>query len=45
MSAKIKEARLIFLFEAIQRGTMRGAAEAMDIAPSAVSRQITLLEE
>jgi DNA-binding transcriptional LysR family regulator len=45
MPEKIKEARLVFLFEAIQRGTMRAAAEALDIAPSAVSRQITLLEE
>jgi DNA-binding transcriptional LysR family regulator len=45
MLEKIKEARLVFLFEAIQRGSMRAAAEALNIAPSAVSRQISLLEE
>jgi DNA-binding transcriptional LysR family regulator len=45
MSEKIKETRLAFLFEAIQRGSIRAAAEAMNTAPSAVSRQITLLEE
>jgi DNA-binding transcriptional LysR family regulator len=45
MLDKIKEARLVFLFEAIQRGSMRAAAEALNIAPSAVSRQISLLED
>jgi DNA-binding transcriptional LysR family regulator len=45
MFNKLKEARLVFLFEAIQRGTVRAAAEALNIAPSAVSRQISLLED
>ncbi|MEI7613261.1 MAG: LysR family transcriptional regulator [Betaproteobacteria bacterium] len=45
MPEKIKEARIVFLFEAIQRGSMRAAADALGIAPSAVSRQIALLEQ
>jgi len=45
MSEQIKEARIGFLFEAIQRGSMRAAADALNIAPSAVSRQIALLEQ
>jgi DNA-binding transcriptional LysR family regulator len=45
MAETIKEARLVFLYEAIQRGSVRAAAEALNIAPSAVSRQISLLEQ
>ena len=45
MAEQIKETRLAFLFEAIQRGSMRAAADALGIAPSAISRQIALLEE
>lgn len=45
MGETFNEARLIYLFESIQRGTMRAAADALNIAPSAVSRQIALLEE
>ena len=45
MTEQIKEARIVFLFEAIQRGSMRAAADALNIAPSAVSRQIALLEQ
>lgn len=45
MAEQIKDGRIVFLFEAIQRGSMRGAAEALNIAPSAVSRQIALLEQ
>lgn len=45
MYEKINEARIVFLFESIQRGTMRAAADALNIAPSAVSRQIALLEQ
>lgn len=45
MYETLNEARLIYLFESIQRGTMRAAADALNIAPSAVSRQVALLEE
>ena len=45
MSEAIKEARIVYLFEAIQRGSLRAAADALGIAPSAVTRQITLLEQ
>lgn len=45
MSETIKEARIVYLFEAIQRGSLRAAADALGIAPSAVTRQITLLEQ
>ncbi len=45
MYGNLNEARLVYLFESIQRGTMRAAADALNIAPSAVSRQIALLEE
>ena len=39
------EQRLIYLYEAVKCGTIRAAAEKMAIAPSAISRQIALLEE
>ncbi len=45
MHEDIQETRLIYLFESIQRGTMRAAADALNVAPSAVSRQIALLEQ
>ena len=45
MSEQIKEARIAFLFEAVQRGSMRAAADSLGLAPSAVSRQIALLEQ
>lgn len=45
MLEDIQETRLIYLYESIQRGTMRAAADALNVAPSAVSRQIALLEQ
>ena len=45
MHETLNEARIIYLFESIQRGTMRAAADALNIAPSAVSRQVALLEQ
>ena len=45
MSDIIRDARIVFLFESVQRGTMRAAAEALNVAPSAVTRQIALLEQ
>src|SRR5690606_36997992 len=40
-----QDSRCIYLYEAVMRGTIRAAAERLGIAPSAVSRQISLLEE
>ena len=45
MPEQIKETRIVFLFEAIRHGSIRAAADALNVAPSAVSRQIALLEE
>ena len=45
MPEQIKESRIVFLFEAIRHGSIRAAADALNVAPSAVSRQIALLEE
>ena len=36
--------RVRYLYEAVRFGTLRAAADYLDLAPSAVSRQITLLE-
>ncbi|VVE00917.1 LysR family transcriptional regulator [Pandoraea morbifera] len=44
MTPAINESRLAYLYEAVQCGTVRAAADRLDIAPSAVSRQIALLE-
>ncbi|VVD85165.1 LysR family transcriptional regulator [Pandoraea anhela] len=44
MTPTINENRLSYLYEAVQCGTVRAAADRLDIAPSAVSRQIALLE-
>ncbi len=45
MVDKINENRLVYLYESIRGGTMRAAADKLNVAPSAVSRQIALLEE
>ncbi len=37
--------RLRYLFEAVRCGTMRAASEALDVAPSSISRQISQLED
>jgi DNA-binding transcriptional LysR family regulator len=42
---KLNEQRLSYFFEAVQCGSVRAAADKLDIAPSAVSRQIALLEQ
>ena len=42
---EIKEQRLAYLYEAVSLGTVRAAADKLNLAPSAVSRQIALLEE
>ncbi len=40
-----QDGRVRYLFEAVACGSVRAAAEKMGIAPSAVSRQISLLED
>lgn len=42
---ELNDTRLRVLFEAHRCGSMRAASEAMDVAPSSVSRQIAALEE
>ncbi|ODS24487.1 LysR family transcriptional regulator [Candidatus Endobugula sertula] len=42
---QINEKRVAYLYEAINRGSIRAAADKLNTAPSAVSRQIALLEE
>lgn len=42
---EINEKRVSYLFEAVNLGTIRAAADKLNVAPSAVSRQISLLEE
>ncbi|GLU31557.1 LysR family transcriptional regulator [Trinickia caryophylli] len=45
MANSLTESRIAYFFEAVRCGTIRAAADWLDVAPSAVSRQITLLEE
>lgn len=40
-----QDSRCVYLYEAATRGTIRAAAERLGVAPSAVSRQISLLED
>lgn len=45
MAELIHESRIAYLYEAVRCGTVRAAADWLDVAPSAVSRQISLLEQ
>lgn len=45
MDAPLDHHRLHYLYEAVRLGSVRAAAEALDINPSVVSRQIALLEK
>jgi DNA-binding transcriptional LysR family regulator len=45
MAETVNDSRIPYLYEAVRCGTVRAAADFLDVAPSAVSRQITLLEE
>lgn len=45
MARTLTDSRIVYLYEAVRRGSIRAAADGLDIAPSAVSRQITLLEK
>jgi DNA-binding transcriptional LysR family regulator len=40
----LTESRIVYFYEAVRCGTIRAAADALNVAPSAVSRQIGLLE-
>ncbi len=42
---EINAKRVAYLYEAVSMGTVRAAADKLNVAPSAVSRQIALLEE
>lgn len=41
----LQENRIKFFFEAVQHGSVRAAADYLNVAPSAVSRQISHLEQ
>ncbi len=41
----INEKRVAYFYEAVILGTIRAAADKLNVAPSAVSRQISMLEE
>lgn len=45
MAETLTESRIVYFFEAVRCGTIRAAADWLNVAPSAVSRQIGLLEE
>ncbi|MEK6316144.1 MAG: LysR family transcriptional regulator [Burkholderia gladioli] len=45
MSDTLTDSRIIYFYEAVRCGTIRAAADWLDVAPSAVSRQIGLLEK
>jgi DNA-binding transcriptional LysR family regulator len=40
----LNESRIVYFYQAVRHGTIRAAADALNVAPSAVSRQIGLLE-
>ncbi|MCV2402097.1 LysR family transcriptional regulator [Marinomonas sp. C2222] len=42
---EINTKRLVYFYEAVSLGTIRSAADKLGLAPSAISRQITQLEE
>ncbi|WP_322095455.1 LysR family transcriptional regulator [Paraburkholderia bannensis] len=44
MAESITESRIVYFYEAVRCGTIRAAADWLNVAPSAVSRQIGLLE-
>jgi DNA-binding transcriptional LysR family regulator len=44
-SKQINDKRLGYLYQAVRMGSVRAAADQLNVAPSAVSRQISLLEQ
>jgi DNA-binding transcriptional LysR family regulator len=45
MTDNLTDSRIVYFFEAVRCGTIRAAADFLNVAPSAVSRQIGLLEK
>ncbi len=45
MQEKLEFRRVRYLYEAVVRGSVRAAADTLDMNPSVVSRQIAKLEE
>jgi DNA-binding transcriptional LysR family regulator len=45
MTDNLTDSRIVYFFEAVRYGTIRAAADYLNVAPSAVSRQIGLLEK
>jgi len=45
MAETLNDSRIVYFFEAVRCGTIRAAADWLNVAPSAVSRQIGLLEQ
>ncbi len=45
MTDTLTDSRIVYFYEAVRCGTIRAAADWLDVAPSAVSRQIGLLEK
>lgn len=41
----VQDRRILYFFEAVRLGSVRAAADALNVAPSAVSRHITQLEQ
>ena len=41
----VQDRRILYFFEAVKLGSVRAAADYLDVAPSAVSRQIAQLEQ
>lgn len=41
----VQDRRILYFFEAVRLGSVRAAADTLDVAPSAVSRHIALLEQ
>ncbi|WP_109478710.1 LysR family transcriptional regulator [Paraburkholderia sp. C35] len=44
MAESLTESRIVYFYEAVRFGSIRAAADWLNVAPSAVSRQIGLLE-
>ncbi len=45
MLREINQRRIRYFYEVLARGTIRGAAEHLNVAPSVITRQLRLLEE
>ena len=41
----VQDRRILYFFEAVRLGSVRAAADSLDVAPSAVSRHVAQLEQ